>query len=121
MIASLAESFGEWKRTRGLVSPGSYEGLHKECRNVTLSNLLFEGGKADLAKGLSPNFQVAHSFSIGTGMFPSLYHFGAVYLNGKHLLHGMLDSQGSFQGKYVYSFIKDVFQLKFQSHVPKIL
>ena len=117
MIASLSESFGNWKKSRGLASPGSYEGLHREVRNVTLSNMAFEGGKADLAKGLSPNFQVAHSFSIGSGMVPSLYHFGAVYVSGKHLLHGMMDSQGAFQGKYVYSVLKDVLQAKFQSHV----
>lgn len=117
MITAIANSFGEWKRSRRLESPGSYEGLHKEVRNVSLTATLFEGGKADLAKGLSPNFQVAHSFSIGTGMVPSLYHFGAVYVNGKHLLHGMVDSQGSFQGKYVFTAIKDVLQCKFQTHV----
>lgn len=41
-------------------------------------------------------------------MAPSLYHFGSVFLSGKHLLHGMLDSQGSFQGKYNYAASKDL-------------
>jgi mitochondrial import receptor subunit TOM40 len=98
------------------MQPGSYDSLHKEVKNVILSNLVFEGGKADLAKGLSPNFQVAHSFSLGTAGAPSLYHFGAVYVQGKHLLHGMLDSQGAFQGKYHYT-LSDRLMCKFQAHV----
>jgi hypothetical protein len=45
--------------------------------------MLFEGGKADLAKGLSANFQVAHSFTLGTGMQPSSYHFASIFASGK--------------------------------------
>lgn len=121
MIASLADTFAEWKRARGIAQPGSYDALHREAKNVLLTQLLFEGGKADLAKGLSPNFQVAHSFSLGSGQqAPSLYHFGSVYVHGKHLLHGMLDSQGAFQGKYHYT-VSDAFVTKFQAHVSPFL
>lgn len=45
--------------------------------------MVFEGGKADLAKGLSANFQVAHSFTLGTGMQPSSYHFASIFASGK--------------------------------------
>lgn len=58
-MASILNAFGEWKQKHGLVQPGSYESLHKEIKNVSLSSMVFEGGKADLAKGLSPNFQVS--------------------------------------------------------------
>jgi hypothetical protein len=51
--------------------------------DVALTNLIFEGGKADLAKGLSANFQVAHSFTLGSMMQPSSYHFASVYASGK--------------------------------------
>jgi mitochondrial import receptor subunit TOM40 len=118
VIASIINSFSEWKRSHGLGQPGTYENLHKEARSVSLTPMAFEGGKADLSKTLSPNFQVAHSFSLGAGggMQPSLYHFGSVFVSGKHLLHGMIDSMGMFQGKYNYSITKDL-ALKITSHV----
>jgi mitochondrial import receptor subunit TOM40 len=50
---------------------------------VGLSQLFFEGGKADMAKGLSGNFQVSHSFSLGSVVAPPSYHFGAIYVAGK--------------------------------------
>lgn len=89
----------EWKKNLNLPSAGSYENLHREARSktkfyykfmvylffvdVSLTNMLFEGGKADLAKGLSANFQVAHSFTLGTGMQPSSYHFASIFASGK--------------------------------------
>lgn len=93
----------EWKKNLNLPSAGSYENLHREARSkykefisfcfyccfidVSLTNLLFEGGKADLAKGLSANFQVAHSFTLGTGTQPSSYHFASIFASGKVKLH----------------------------------
>lgn len=117
MISSLINSFSEWKKSYGLTQPGLYESAHTQARSVFLTNLIFEGGKADLAKGLSPNFQVAHSFSIGSNQ--SMYHFGTVYVNGRHLLHGMMDSMGTFQGKYNYTLANNL-TAKFQSHVHYI-
>lgn len=87
----------EWKKNLNLPSAGSYENLHRDARSkqwyialhhsqsldVALTNLIFEGGKADLAKGLSANFQVAHSFTLGSAMQPSSYHFASVYASGK--------------------------------------
>lgn len=90
--------------------------------DVSLSNMFFEGGKAELAKGLSPNFQVSHSFSLGSSSMaasqnaPSAYHFGAVFVSGKHLLHGLFDTLGTFQGKYHYSLTPNLVA-KFQCHV----
>lgn len=56
---------------------------YSQFLDVALTNLIFEGGKADLAKGLSANFQVAHSFTLGSMMQPSSYHFASVYASGK--------------------------------------
>jgi mitochondrial import receptor subunit TOM40 len=47
------------------------------------SNFLFDGGKFDLNKQLSPVFQVSHSFSTGSQIAPSAYNFSAVYAGQK--------------------------------------
>lgn len=86
--------------------------------DVSLSNLFFDGGKAELAKGLSPNFQVSHSFTMATATQPATYHFGAVFVAGKHLLHGLFDTAGTFQGKYHYSFTSNL-TAKLQAHIAK--
>jgi len=96
----------EWKKNLNLPSAGSYENLHREARSktnfrynftlynffidVSLTNMLFEGGKADLAKGLSSNFQVAHSFTLGTGMQPSSYNFASIFASGKVKLNNCM-------------------------------
>ena len=123
-MASIVSAIQEWRRS--LPSPGSYENLHKEAKStenecltridVQLTNMFFEGGKADLAKGLSPNFQVSHSFTLGTPMSPPSYHFGAAFVSGKHLLHGLVDTVGNFQGKYHFSATPSL-TAKFQTHV----
>lgn len=59
--------------------------------DVSLTNMLFEGGKADLAKGLSSNFQVAHSFTLGTGMQPSSYNFASIFASGKVKLNNCMN------------------------------
>lgn len=54
---------------------------------VCLTQQFFEGGKADLAKGLSANFQVTHAFTLTNSMvMPPTYHFGAIYVAGKVLM-----------------------------------
>ncbi len=46
-----------------------------------LSQLIFDGARADLTKALSmkPAFQVTHSFSLASQTLPPSYNFGAVY------------------------------------------
>ena len=48
---------------------------------TTLTNLMFDGGRADLSKTLSadPLFQVTHSFSLGSSQVPPSYNFASVY------------------------------------------
>lgn len=100
---SFIASVVEWKRALALPNPGTFENLHREARGVALTNGLFDGGKAELAKGLSANFQVSHSFAVGSMMAPPSYHFGAIFVAGRHLMHGLVDTNGVFQGKYHYS------------------
>ena len=108
----------DWKRGRELISPGSFENIHREARNVSLTNVLFDGAKADLAKGLSANFQVSHSFTLGSMMVPPCYSFGGIFVAGKHLLHGLVDTNGMFQGKYHYNVTKAL-TVKMQAQVTK--
>lgn len=95
-VSSAISSFAEKKRQYGLVQPGSFDSLGREARSepthftahllmhnfvdVSLSQLLFEGGKLDLAKILSNQFQISHSMSLAAGGAPSTYHFGAVFV-----------------------------------------
>jgi hypothetical protein len=42
--------------------------------------MLFEGGKLDLGKMLSPTFQLSHAFQLGSRITPASYHFGSVFV-----------------------------------------
>ncbi|PJF17357.1 hypothetical protein PSACC_02797 [Paramicrosporidium saccamoebae] len=115
---SFISSLYHWKQGRDLPNPGTFENLHRESRSVSLTPFLFDGGKADLAKGLSANFQVSHSFSLGSMMMPPSYHFGGIFVSGKHLLHGLVDTNGIFQGKYHFSAMEGA-TLKAQAQLSK--
>ena len=95
MLAYL-NSFREWKKSLALPSPGTFEGLHREGKEYgsywtrilllprcSLSNVAFEGGQGDLAKGLSPSFQVSHAFTLRSPMLPPTYHFASILSSGK--------------------------------------
>jgi len=84
-MSSILSSLSSWKQGLSLPPPGPFESLHREVRHVSLSQQIFEGGKADLAKGMSGNFQVSHAFTMGTAAQPATYHFGAIYVAGKVL------------------------------------
>ena len=84
-VSSLMNSFSEKKKSMGLVCPGPLENLHKEARTVSLSHFLFEGGKLDLGKMLSNNFQLSHSFNLGSSQVAPSYHLGTVFVGTKVL------------------------------------
>lgn len=77
-IQELLKDYIEKQRVFAHISHKFYYSL-----DVSLSNFGFEGGKADLAKGLSPSFQVSHAFTLGSSMLPPTYHFASIYLSGK--------------------------------------
>jgi mitochondrial import receptor subunit TOM40 len=64
---------------------------------------LFEGGKLEIAKMLSGNFQMSHSMSLGSASVPPNYYFATVFAGSKNLIQGMIDQQGDLQGKCHYS------------------
>lgn len=106
----------EWKRALGLPNPGTFETLHKEVRGVSPSTILFDGAKADIAKGLSPNFQVSHSFNLGSIAAPQSYSFGSIFVAGSHLMHALVDCAGTVQGKYMWSSTSLVSDSKTESN-----
>ncbi len=118
MQESVVASLCSWKRSLGLPQPGSFESLHREARNVGLTAVAFDGAKADLAKGLSANFQVSHSFALGSSAAPPSYTFGSIYARGKHMLHGMMDTNGVFQGKYHFT-ATDALTVKMHAQLAK--
>ncbi|KAI5899485.1 eukaryotic porin-domain-containing protein [Schizophyllum commune] len=87
----------QWRADLGLPNPGTTENLQKEVRATTLTNLMFDGGRADLSKTLSANplFQVTHSFSLGSSQVPPSYNFASVYATDSVFLQGSIDHDGN--------------------------
>ncbi|KAK9746149.1 translocase of outer mitochondrial membrane [Basidiobolus ranarum] len=90
----LVQRFNEYKASLGLPNPGSYEALQREVKNTFLTNHVFDGARADLTKVLSQNFQVTHSFSLGSMVMPPTYSFGTVFVGAKSFLQRTIDSDG---------------------------
>ncbi|KAJ7219287.1 eukaryotic porin-domain-containing protein [Mycena pura] len=100
------DRFAVWRADLGLPSPGTVENLQKETKSTHLSNLMFEGGRADLTKSLSmsPLFQVTHSFALGSQTALPSYNFGAMYGSAKVFLHGGVDHDGNVSGRLNYGW-----------------
>ncbi|KAJ1647902.1 translocase of outer mitochondrial membrane [Coemansia erecta] len=100
-----------------LPNPGQFEYLNKEIKTTMLTNLMFEGGRADLAKILSPNFQVMHSFQMGLpGGNPSAFEFAGVYADENTMMHGKIDTEFNLQARFNHAVSKEL-QLKAQSQL----
>lgn len=72
-LRQLLDGFGERRDALGLSYPGTIENVSKEVqRDVFVTNHMFTGLRADLAKtfSVSPLFQVAHAFTQGTQTLP---------------------------------------------------
>lgn len=93
-ISSLSAS----RQKLGLPNPGTIENLTREATKSTLlTNLFFEGARADLTKALNinPIFQVSHAFTYGAQGVPPSYNFGAVVGDENTFLQGSVDDSGS--------------------------
>lgn len=79
-ITDAYRSFSDRRAKLGLTNPGTVEGISKEVqREVSLTNYMHTGLRADLTKAvsLSPLFQVSHQFAMGEHMKP--YAFAALF------------------------------------------
>ena len=75
-------SFSERRAALGLSNPGSVENVAREVqKDVFLNNLMFTGLRADLNRPLSvsPLFQYAHAFAMGSQQGLPPYGFSAIY------------------------------------------
>ncbi|KAJ2083419.1 translocase of outer mitochondrial membrane [Coemansia sp. RSA 988] len=97
-----------------LPNPGQFEFLNKELKTTMLTNFMFDGGHADLAKLLSQNFQVMHSFQLGQPGQPSSFEFTGVYMDEDTMMHGKMDTEFNLQGRLSHSLTE---QLQAKSQV----
>ncbi|TXT13671.1 hypothetical protein VHUM_01038 [Vanrija humicola] len=86
-LASTFERFHNFKEYYGLVQPGTVEGLTRDVSTTLMSNVFFEGARADLSKVISPNpaFQITHSFQLGQ---KSNYSVNTIFANASTFLMG---------------------------------
>ncbi|KAJ2158512.1 translocase of outer mitochondrial membrane [Coemansia sp. RSA 552] len=96
-------ALNQHRQRLGLPNPGQYEYLSKEIKGTMLTGLTIDGGRADLAKILSPNFQVMHTFQMGLPGQPSAFEFAGVYADERTLMHGKMDTDFNLQARLNYA------------------
>ncbi|KAG0238898.1 translocase of outer mitochondrial membrane [Actinomortierella wolfii] len=87
-----------------LPNPGSYEAVHREVKHTFLNNHVFDGGRCDITKVLTPNFQATHSFAMGSATAPPSYNFGTAFIGQQSFLSGNLDTDGNVQARVNYAW-----------------
>ncbi|KAK7749389.1 translocase of outer mitochondrial membrane [Diatrype stigma] len=100
-VADAFRSFSDRRSQLGLSNPGTIENIGKEVqREVSLSNYMHSGLRADLTKAvsLSPLFQVSHQFALGEQMKP--YAFAALYGTNNVFLQGSMDNDGLLSTRF---------------------
>ncbi|KAJ3341065.1 translocase of outer mitochondrial membrane [Gonapodya sp. JEL0774] len=98
-LHALYETFQMKRKALDLPSPGIYENLHGEVRNVFPSVMMFDGAKFEIGSVMSqsPAFQVSHQLRWGSSSYPNTYTFNSIFANDKYLLRGQVDSDGVLQ------------------------
>nr|DBA13928.1 TPA: hypothetical protein GDO54_004952 [Pyxicephalus adspersus] len=114
-------------RPAPLPNPGSFDELHKSCKEVFPQQM--EGVKLIINKYLSSHFQVSHQIHMST-VGQSGYHFNAKYMGDQlpssnetfPLLTGDLDNHGSLNAQ-AQCLLGEHFRSKavFQTHHSKFL
>ncbi|KAL7751419.1 translocase of outer mitochondrial membrane [Sorochytrium milnesiophthora] len=108
LLDSVRSHFAGIRKRLDLKPPGTFELLHREARGVFTTNYAFDGAKFDFGKGLSQNFQITHSFQLGSATTPPNYSFGAVVAEGNNFMHGQVDSEGNMNGRMSYALSKEL-------------
>ncbi|KAG0224851.1 eukaryotic porin/Tom40 [Mortierella sp. GBAus27b] len=94
----------QFREDLNLPNPGTYEGVHREVKHTFLNNHVFDGARCDITKALTPNFQVTHSFGMGSSSAPSSYNFGTAFVGQQSFLSGNLDTDGNVQARSNYAW-----------------
>ncbi|KAI8803056.1 eukaryotic porin/Tom40 [Cladochytrium replicatum] len=101
-LKAFFDKLSEYRST--LPCPGNWDSLHREIKGTLPADYMIEGAKVDLSSMLSPSFQVTHSFAWGSAMYPSSYHFAALYAQKQSLLQGRIDDRGNLSGVATYNW-----------------
>ncbi|KAF8976422.1 translocase of outer mitochondrial membrane [Entomortierella lignicola] len=107
LLGQIKDAFAKVNKFRddlNLPHPGTFEGVNREVRNTFLNNHVFEGARCDITKVLTPNFQVTHSFAMGSAGAPSSYNFGTAFIGQQSFLSGNLDTDGNVQARANYAW-----------------
>ncbi|KAI3636426.1 hypothetical protein MIR68_005778 [Amoeboaphelidium protococcarum] len=96
-------AYNNWRKSWGLPNPGKFEGMTNEVRGVFANQMLFDGAKFDFGKVLSPNFQVMHSFMLGSQVAPQQYSFGTFFTSQQWFLRGVMDNDQNLNASVSYS------------------
>ncbi|KAI1352519.1 mitochondrial import receptor subunit TOM40 [Xylaria sp. FL0043] len=102
-VSDAYRSFSERRAKLALTNPGTVEAISKEVqREVSLTNYMHTGLRADLTKAvsLSPLFQVSHQFAMGEHMKP--YAFAALLGTNNVFLQGSMDNDGILSTRFNY-------------------
>ncbi|MEE6491597.1 hypothetical protein FKM82_016281 [Ascaphus truei] len=120
-------SWRSQRKESSLPNPGSFDELHKNCKEVFPQQL--EGVKLIINKTLSSHFQVSHTVRMSTiGL--SSYHFNATYSGDRQLsptetfpmLTGDLDNAGSLNAQILYLLAERIrTKAVFQTQLSKFL
>ncbi|XP_071656560.1 mitochondrial import receptor subunit TOM40B isoform X3 [Patagioenas fasciata] len=115
------------RRGEPLGSPGSFDELHRQCKEVFPQQM--EGVKLIVTKTLSSHFQVTHTVHMST-LGPSSYHFNATFVGDRQLspteafptLVGDMDNSGSLNAQ-VLQLVAERIRTKavFQTHQAKFV
>ncbi|KAF9434070.1 translocase of outer mitochondrial membrane [Entomortierella beljakovae] len=107
LLGQVKDTFAKLNKFRddlNLPHPGSFEGVNREVKNTFLTNHVFDGARCDITKVLTPNFQVTHSFAMGSSTGPSTYNFGTAFIGQQSFLSGNLDTDGNVQARTNYAW-----------------
>lgn len=109
LVSTLRDTYSSFTARRdalGLSNPGTVENIDREVKkNVFLTNYMFSGLRADLTKpfSMTPIFQVAHAFSMGSQGLPP-YNLTAMYGTNKVFMQGNIDNEGSLSARANYQW-----------------
>nr|XP_039248025.1 mitochondrial import receptor subunit TOM40 homolog isoform X2 [Styela clava] len=104
------EKPAEQSSTSQSTNPGTFEELHKLCKDIAMQP--FEGIRFMANKGLSSHFQVQHTFHLNNEK--SSYRFGSTYVGTKQLspsevfpvMVGEMDNDGNLQAQFIHQIAK---------------
>ncbi|KAL8873929.1 MAG: hypothetical protein Q9174_000676 [Haloplaca sp. 1 TL-2023] len=103
-LRSIYQSVWDRRDALGLPNPGSFDNISREfSRDVSLSNFMFTGLRAEWSKPFSnsPIFHLSHQLSMGAQAI-SPYTFSALYGTSKVFLQGTWELDNSLSARSNY-------------------